>query len=297
MMRIKPAVMLCGLGVVSLFLYVAVQIDLPEDDLSADVLKRVNHIIAKSERLVYPTHPSMLEKLSTYQTGVYIEDENDLLSIAKRISIYNRTVLVTMVNDAYLSFTYSWLCNTKNMGIHRSVLIITTDEVSRNKLTKDWPEISVVSMDMGSKGDQTYSKVGYVKIMVKRTEMILSILMADIEVFLFEVDCLWLANPVPELQGTTGYDILVNPVANTNNKVFAGGFLWLYTTDKAKSLWKKLTGEMIALGERISKKSDNVAVSEAENDQQYFSRLINQRYCPLPLHCDLPPYHYHYIIF
>ncbi|XP_060569964.1 uncharacterized protein LOC132728330 [Ruditapes philippinarum] len=222
-----------------------------------------------------------------------IEGENDLLVIAKKISGYNRTVLVTTVNDAYLPFTYSWLCNTKTMGIHKSVLIITLDQVSKENLTQDWPDISVVAMNMQLHGDQTYSKVGYIKIMIKRTELILSLLMANIEVFLFEVDSLWLSNPVPDLQKIKGFDVLVNPVARTNTRVFAGGFLWLCVTDKAKALWRKLEEEMIALGERISQKLDNAPVSERENDQQFFSRLIREKYknvsykiLPLEIYAD-----------
>jgi hypothetical protein len=29
--------------------------------------------------------------------------------------------LITLVNDAYLPFMYSWLCNTERMGIHKQV--------------------------------------------------------------------------------------------------------------------------------------------------------------------------------
>ncbi|XP_045171339.1 uncharacterized protein LOC123533659 [Mercenaria mercenaria] len=280
MMRVKQIFMLSGLGIICTVLFITVRKDMPEQNkLTVDVLEKIDNIVSKSKTFSLATqNPNTKKALTKSHSNVIIEDENDLLSVARKISSYNRTVLVTMVNDAYLKFTYSWLCNTKNMGIHKSVLIITTDQVSKDNLTRDWPEVSVVAMDMKLKGDQTYSKVGYVKIMVKRTEMILSILMADIEVFVFEVDCLWLANPIPDLQSITGYDILVNPVARTNNRVFAGGFLWLYVTDKAKAVWKKVTEQMIALGERISKMSDNAQVSEGENDQQFFSRLINERY-------------------
>ena len=271
--------MILGLGIACTALYVTFRKEYPESNtLSNDAAVRIHTIISKSQRFTTALQKSSSKiTLTKSNSNVIVEGENDLLLIAKRISAYNRTVLVTMVNDAYLKFTYSWLCNTKNMGIHKSVLIITTDQVSKDNLTRDWPEINVVSMDMKLQGDQTYSKVGYVKIMVKRTEMILSILMANLEVFLFEVDCLWLANPVPNLQKITGYDILVNPVAKTNNQVFAGGFLWLYVTNKAKALWKKLTQDMIALGEKISKRSDNAPVSEGENDQQFFSRLIREK--------------------
>lgn len=214
--------------------------------------------------------------ISNVITDVIITDENDVVSVAKKISSNKRTVLVTMINDAYLSFTYSWLCNTKEMGIHSSVLFITTDKTSKERLAKDWPEVSAVYMDTGPiNGHQVYSQVGYVKIMIKRTEMLLSILLANIEIFLFEVDCLWLANPVPDLQKITGFDLLVNPVSDRD--VFAGGFIWLYATNNTKTLWKKLTEEMLALGSRIEHKPSSQAISEAENDQNFFSNLVNQR--------------------
>lgn len=275
-MRLKKIMVLSGLICCAL-IYIEIQREIPCYSASADVLQNVQHIVNKSGRFTDTVQEMKEKKVYKVQSDVVIEGENEVLSVAKRISMYNRTVLVTIVNNAYLPFTYSWLCNTKNMDIHRSVLIITSDDTSKKNLTKDWPALGVVSIDMGSKGDQTYSKVGYVKIMVKRTEIILSIVMANIEVFLFEVDCLWLSNPVPQLQKITGYDILVNPVGKTK-KSYAGGFLWLYPTDKTKALWKQLREEMIALGKRISQKSDNAAVSQADNDQQYFSRLIHKRY-------------------
>jgi hypothetical protein len=281
MMRGKQLFMTVELAIMCTALYMAVRKYNPESEqLSVDALKRVNHIVSKSQRFNSQiTEPTSANKMSTKSNSYnVIEGENDLLVIAKKISGYNKIVLVTMVNDAYLKFTYSWLCNTKTMGIHKSVLIITLDQMSKEKLIQDWPDISVVAMNMQLHGNQTYSKVGYVKIMIKRTEIILSLLVANIEVLLFEVDCVWLSNPVPDLQKITGYDFLVNPVAKTNTRVFAGGFLWINVTDNAKALWRKLEEEMIALGERISQMLDNAPVSERENDQQFFSRLIREKY-------------------
>ena len=201
----------------------------------------------------------------------------EVIAAAKEISKNSRTVLVTMVNDAYLPFTYSWLCNTKLMDIHDSVLIITTDEASKDKLTRDWPEIHVVAMDIGNVGgDQVYSHVGYVEIMIRRTEMLLDIVMADVEIFLFEVDCLWLTNPVSDLQKMNDFDVLVNPVAERTG-VYAGGFLYLFTTEKAKALWKELTNQMQVLGDRIKSLPKDKYISEGDNDQMYFSGLITRR--------------------
>ena len=238
----------------------------------------VDTILSKEQKYTTVTQrPLGKTKFTNSNNNDIVNGNNDLLLAAKSISRYHRTVLLTLVNDAYLKFSYSWLCNTKNMGIHKSVLIVTTDQTSKDNLTRDWPDISVVSMDIKLQGNQTCSKVGYVKIMVKRTEIIMSLIMANIEVFLFEVDCLWLDNPLPNLQKITGYDILVNPVSGTSNPLFAGGFIWLCATDKRKCLWMGLTKDMIALGKKISNKADTAAVSGSSNDQRFFSRLIIQK--------------------
>jgi len=41
------------------------------------------------------------------QTQAVGHDDNDLVSVARRVSKHSGTVLVTMINNAYLSFTYT----------------------------------------------------------------------------------------------------------------------------------------------------------------------------------------------
>ena len=279
-MGAKNLFIILGLGILLTLYFITLTNRIP------NIVMRVDTILSKTQRFFSKII------VTKGNNNVIVKDENDLLLKAKDISRYNRTVLLTLVNDAYLKFTYSWLCNTKNMGIHKSVLIVTTDQTSKDNLTRDWPDISVVLVDIKMQGDQEYSKAGYVKIMVKRTEMIMSIILANISVFLFEVDCLWLDNPVPNLQKTTGYDILVNPVSGTENQTFAGGFVWLYATDKTKALWKKLTEEMIALGKNIRYKPDKAQVSRKINDQTIFSRLVTQKLVLIILSKD-----YHFILY
>lgn len=274
-MRMKQMLLLLGLATGGLCFYLVLKSFRDTEPFSTDIntqhYKPSHSSLKRMERL-FDSNSKVTGKTSNVEI-----EEDELISVAKKVASHNRTVLVTMVNDAYLPFTYSWLCNTKDMDIHKSVLIITTDETSKINLERDWHDISVVSMQMlSSGGDQVYSQAGYVKIMVKRTEMLLSILMADMEIFLFEVDCLWLANPTPILQNMKGADILVNPVAGTKS-VYAGGFLYLFPTPKGKALWKKVTEMMVNLGERLSKMKDNQPISEGDNDQQYLSRLINQK--------------------
>lgn len=53
-----------------------------------------------------------------------LDDAAKILSVVKQME-NKRPLLVTLINNAYLPFTYSWLCNTKNMGIHNQVREVT----------------------------------------------------------------------------------------------------------------------------------------------------------------------------
>lgn len=214
----------------------------------------------------------------TYQAEVHQQGDDPLLDAAKKISQKNLTVLVTLINDAYIPFTYSWLCNTKYMNIHKQVLIISSDEKSTEKLKLDWPEISVVYLKgLSSNGDQVYSHAGYVRLMIKRTEALLKLLENNIEMFLFEVDCLWLRNPMTYLQSHKGFDLLVNPVSERPG-IVAGGFLFMYPTKATKSIWKALTTQLLKLETQIKALPPGRAISEGQNDQIFLSNLISRKH-------------------
>lgn len=206
------------------------------------------------------------------------DDISSVVKVAKTVSKFNGSVLVSVVNDAFLPFAYSWLCNTKSMNVHKSVLVITTDVVSKQRLNTDWPDVSVVRLDLNiPPGNQEYSRAGYVQIMIKRTEILLELLKADLEILLLEFDFMWFSNPIPRLQKMKGVDFLVNPVSS-EDVVFNGGFLYMFPTERSKVLWKRLTAMMRELGQQLEKKSNTFEVSPDDNDQVYFSTLIKQRY-------------------
>lgn len=215
----------------------------------------------------------------TFEVG--LTDSPDVVLAAKRVSQYNKTVLLTFVNEAYLPFAHSWLCNTKYMNVHKMVLVVTSDQSSKENLTSVWTDITVIVTDKQfPKGNQEYSHVGYLKILIGRTNTILSLLLNDLDIMLFEFDYMWFENPVPEFQAINDVDILVNPVSQTQG-IVNGGLVYLFATERTKSLWRQLTEMMEDLGRRIGVDDDVTRVSEMENDQQYLSTLINQRYADI----------------
>lgn len=48
-----------------------------------------------------------------------MEDINKIVRTAKKMM--TQPVMISLVNDAFLSFVLSWLCNTKHMDIHHKV--------------------------------------------------------------------------------------------------------------------------------------------------------------------------------
>jgi len=124
-------------------------------------------------------------------------------------------------------------------------------------------------------GDQEYSRVGYLNIMVKRTLIILAVLMSDVELFLIEMDSVWFYNAVNAVQLDSNVDMYVNPI---QPGIYSGGLLYIIPTTKSKVLWMKLSAMMIDLIETLKNCKRSHLVSESDNDQVYVSQLVKERY-------------------
>ncbi|KAK7087329.1 hypothetical protein V1264_021398 [Littorina saxatilis] len=79
---------------------------------------------------------------------VLIVDNGTSMTVARAIYRRHGVVLFTMVNDTYFPFTASWCCNTAPMtNIHHRALFLTTDRTTGQRLTKLWPDVTVVTLN------------------------------------------------------------------------------------------------------------------------------------------------------
>lgn len=219
-----------------------------------------------------------LSEFDIYLNGVReLNGTAELLKNAKEIQAKHGLVMIAIINDAFLPFTLSWMCNTKDMNIHDHIIYITTDEYSKGKLSKTWRSKSVYIPSLHLSGNQSFSKVGYVKLMNLRTQMILLMLVEHINVFLFETDCVWLSNPLPEIKlKMKSHDMLL--VWQSRGTSILGGFMVLRNTTATISLWKALSTKMWKLYKKIKNSKENAKVSKLENDQVYFTKLVTAKY-------------------
>jgi hypothetical protein len=95
--------------------------------------------------------------------------------------------------------------------IYLQVLIITTNANTKQRLesaSKD-AHVVILSAEQTADDDQYFSHVGYLKLLVRRTQLLNLLIQHDFETFLFEFDFLWIKNPIPLLHSYNNqYDML-----------------------------------------------------------------------------------------
>lgn len=208
-------------------------------------------------------------------------------------------VLLTMVNAPYLPFMLSWLCNTRPMGIHRHVLVMVTDIVSRDSLAR-FPGITVVfigdapPMKTGRTNGQqrdvsanlVYGEVRYWYFMAWRSDAIACLLRSRVALLLFETDAVWLRNPLPEVaQRAVGVDMVLYKDAFDH---WGGGFMYISNTDAAREFFWELARRLTATLNRLCSLRDGARASgRVENDQRLLRVLINSKYAGVT-HRDFP---------
>ncbi|XP_033748723.1 uncharacterized protein LOC117333510 [Pecten maximus] len=259
---IVPLLVICVLALYIFFRQWSVQ-PATLENTSASMLVRAKHLHERSYEIYFNRFEEQTFSQEIVRHGHDIMKKSDV-------------VLFGMLNEAYIPFTYSWLCNTKPMGIHASVLLLTMDTNSTDLLKRDWPEVHTIHLAVGDfKGDQEYSKAGYVKMMNLRTQAINLLLRNKIPLLLFETDCLWIHNPIPEIvQAVKNHDILV--VKPTHKHGYLGGFMCLMPEETTLKVWGKLSERMYKLHNSLTNLKDKETVADETNDQVFFSTIVEQ---------------------
>ena len=206
---------------------------------------------------------------------------DELVRAASAIAEKRGMVLFSVLNDAYVDLVNSWLCNTASLGdVHSRVLFLSTDRATGRRLRDAWPNVTVVSAE-GSRfsGPQSYTHAGYVRLMVERTRLIQRLVQSKVRLLLFEVDFVWLDDPLPVILAQSresGADIVATKVHRRQQA--CGCFLLLNPTAATGRLWTRLTQKMNELDRRVSRLGERSRVSQLTNDQAFLSDLIKERY-------------------
>ena len=205
----------------------------------------------------------------------------DLVLVASAIAKEKGMVLFTIINNGYIDLAFSWLCNTAVIGdIHQRVLFMATDVSTGQRLHQQWPTVHVVSLnDSRYDGALSFGRAGYLRLMVQRTQIIQRMLQSNVRLLLFEVDFVWLANPLPTILSQSDQehsDIVA--IREIGTPQTCGCFFLLNPTPVTKALWTRLTEQMDELSKTIANKSKDANMMRLKNDQDSLTALINTKY-------------------
>lgn len=166
------------------------------------------------------------------------------------------------------------------------ILIIATTEEAKRKLVKFAPEITVIVTQAANylEKDLDYSHVGYLRLLMLRTDILTTLVENNIELLLFEFDFLWLKNPLPLFQSYTGkYDMLFTATyRHTETRpALCGGFFYMFPTSTTSKILKQLNKMMKKLEKEIKTWRPEQTVSEGKNDQVYLTALYTKKFAGL----------------
>ncbi|XP_070173762.1 uncharacterized protein [Littorina saxatilis] len=123
--------------------------------------------------------------------------------MAKTVTSVNKgPLLLTIVNEAYLPLTFNWLCHTAKLpGVHEKLIFLVQGKETEVRLNQRWPNIKTHTVNQTQNelsGPLKFGTVGYIRMMVRRTELLNALVQANISFLLFETDFIWFENPVPD---------------------------------------------------------------------------------------------------
>ena len=205
----------------------------------------------------------------------------DLLPVASVIAQKKGVVLFSIINDGYIDLVFSWLCNTAVIDdVHQHVLFLTTDVSTGQRVHKQWPAVHVASMnDTRYDGAVSFGTAAYLRLMVQRTQLIQHLLQSNVRLLLFEVDFVWLANPLPTIlsqSDKTHADVVATRVHGSRQT--CGCFFLLNPTPATKALWTRLAKQIDVVNKKIANFGRFANVKKFKNDQNLLSMLINAKY-------------------
>ncbi|XP_045184719.2 uncharacterized protein LOC123542784 [Mercenaria mercenaria] len=189
----------------------------------------------------------------------------------------SKIVLLSFVCKSCLPFLNSWLCNTKEFGIHKSVLLLVRELKLRRTILTAWPDLNVVAMQPNlSKKDYTDNRRIKNACSLGRVQLINALLHANVNLLLFDLKSVWLENPMRYIQQSMndGVDILVNTVPRSHLNT---GFLALFATEKTQLFWKEFYGKLRYTFSKWTEK-DMQKLDLDENYEDYLEEMVEDRY-------------------
>ena len=175
------------------------------------------------------------------------QHEEDFLTAMTRLAAIARPspVLLTFTNAGQADFIKSFLCNLGQVGgaaMQRRLVVVVPDRRTRSSLAAFSPEVTLVLRPWaGEQGHLRFGTGQYMDFIEYRTQAVLEVVQAGLQVVLVDADHYWTRDPVPWIGEQQGYDIITENAHFEPLQFVCGGFLYLNSTPATQQLWSKVT--------------------------------------------------------
>ena len=122
----------------------------------------------------------------------------------------------------------------------------------------------------------TFNTVGYVRMMVRRTQLLNELVQSGIPFVLFETDFVWFENPLPDFVELAQKDNLdlVGTVSAVRDQIMCGGFIYFRNTLRTRAVWAEVFRRMQVLESKMSSMNNKDKSPPMQNEQRYLNTLL-----------------------
>lgn len=185
-----------------------------------------------------------------------VEQLDDLAQAANSINPAGETLLLTLTGQAILELTLNWLCDTADLGVQPQTLIITTDQVSYDRIHNRWPRVHL--WEMPSKLLASHSSTKFLLFYtLAKVQLSLGLITRNVSFLLFETDATWLQNPLPLINKfkKQGYEIVTARASSPDSSRMSAAFMFLNASPGSSLILQTVS-------DIINKREDDVVVEE-----------------------------------
>ncbi|XP_044502371.1 uncharacterized protein At1g28695-like [Mangifera indica] len=185
---------------------------------------------------------------------------DDLELALQKASMPNKTVIIAVVNKAYVEQTVAadttmldiflesfWLGeDTRELLDH--LLIVAVDQTAYDRcMFKRLHCYILVTDGVDFAGEKVYMSRDFIKMMWRRTQFLLDVLKRGYNFIFTDTDVIWLRNPFTRLSGNETEDLQIsvdnyNGNPRSQNNLINTGFYFVRSNNKTISLFKKWYG-------------------------------------------------------
>ncbi|XP_057809140.1 uncharacterized protein At1g28695-like [Salvia miltiorrhiza] len=185
-------------------------------------------------------------------------DRDELRIVLEKVSTPNKTVIITVINEAYVEpypsmfdlFLEGFWIGEKTRPLLRHLLVVSMDKTAHERCRFRRLNCYLLTAEEeggggnGIAGEKLYMSEEFIEMMWRRTAFLLGVLKRGYNFIFTDTDIIWVRNPFSKLMNNDGLDLQISTDRFTNDPLtydrrINTGFYYIRSSNKTTSFFKK----------------------------------------------------------